>query len=113
MNKRLNFYNSLRNYIRGSFIEINNGESYASSDNLDSDYLRRKTAIPEVQKYRKNPEWIFSNPYFGIDSWDSRQVVCYSGKMMDKYHFGKQKELMTIEISLDYFGTTERIQSGI
>ncbi len=103
ISKRLSFYNSLRSYIRSSYIELENGEGYTSSDNMDKDYLKQKTAIAEIQEYGRQSEWFFSNPYYGIDNWDSKPVICNSSSMMDKYQFGKKKGVLTLEISLEYF----------
>lgn len=102
--KRLIFYNSLRTYIRNSFLELENGEFYSSSsNNLQKDYVDQKLSIDGIREYRQHAEWFFSNPYNGIDNWDYKPMICYSTRMMDIHYFGRQKAVLTLEINLEYF----------
>ncbi len=102
--KRLIFYNSLRTYIRNSFLELENGQFYSSSsNNLQKDYMDYKLSGDSIREYRQHTDWVFSNPYNGIDNWDNKPMICYSTRMLDIYYFGKQKAVLTLEISLEYF----------
>lgn len=104
MSKRLRFYNSMRSYILGSFIQLETGKGYVSSDSFrEKDYLAQRMAITQIRQYVEESENILSDPYYGIDSWDFKQVVCYGTRMMDKYHLGESKGAIYLEISLDYF----------
>lgn len=105
VSRRLKFYNTLRPYLAGSFIEMNEGYGYSSSNNSNqqSGYLEAKWNTKEIQEYQEQESWIFSDPYYGIDSWDSRQIICYGAKIWNKYHYGECLGTLYLEIPLDYF----------
>lgn len=103
VSKRLVFYNSLRTYIRNSFMEVSNGEFYSSSVILQPEYKDDKLSIGGIREYRRHTDWVFSNPYHGIDNWDYQPMICYSTRMMDIYFFGRQRAVLTLEINLEYF----------
>ncbi len=104
VSKRLRFYNNLRPYISGSFIEMEEGEGYSSSSsNAELSYLEQKWNTKEIKDYKEQEEWIFSDPYYGIDSWDSRKIVCYGSGIWNKYNYGEKMGTLYLEVSLDYF----------
>lgn len=102
--KRLTFYNSLRTYIGSSFLELNDGERYSSSSSaMEDDYLNRKFGIEELGQYNERADYVYSNPYYGLDTGKTQPVICYRAKMWDKYDFGSQQGTLYMEIYLDYF----------
>lgn len=104
ISRRLAFYNGLRLFVGGTFLETENGEKYSSVSNSQSqDYLREKLASAEIGAYKNRPEWTFSDPYYGMDTWSSWQLVCFRTDIMDKYHFGQKQGTLYTEINLEYF----------
>lgn len=102
--KRLQFYNALRTYIRGSFLELEDENWFTSSTNFpDKNYQKQKETIPQVAAYREAEEQIFSNPYYGIDNWVTEPLTCYRAKMMDIHHYGEKRGTLYLEISFPYF----------
>lgn len=91
--KRLAFYNSLRTYIVGSFLELSDGRRYSSIISAnESDYIERKFGEEEIQTYLENPQWIYSNPYKVLETRDSSQVVCFRAPMWSTENFGVRQE---------------------
>lgn len=104
ISKKLRFYNSLRTYVRGSFIEMENGEGYSSSSSTqEKDYLKKRTSIEALKEYKLHTEWIFSDPYYGNDIWDHEEVICYRAPILDKYNYGKKIGTLYLEIARDAF----------
>lgn len=104
ISKKLRFYNSLRPYIRGSFIEMENGEDYSSSvSSQEKDYLKQRMSIDELKTYKGHPNWVFSDPYLGTDAWDYGEIICYRTPILDKYSFGKKIGILYLEIALNDF----------
>ncbi len=103
ISRRLAFYNGLRLFVGGSFLVEAGGESYGSVFGSQSDYLREKLETREIKEYLAHPEWTFSNPYLGIDSWGGWTLVCYRTKIMDKYNFGEFQGTLYLEINLEHF----------
>lgn len=102
--KRLAFYNGLRLFIGGSFLTTADGRWYSSvSVHQTTDYLNTKKETPQLIEYFEHPEQVFSDPYYGIDTWSSLQLICYRTNMMDKYHFGQLQGTLYLEINMDYF----------
>ncbi|MDF2513228.1 MAG: ypdA 15 [Herbinix sp.] len=102
--KRLIFYNSLRTYIGSSFLELKDGERYSSSTNtMEEDYLNRKFAIEEFKQYNERADFVYSDPYYGLDTGKIQPVICYRAKMWNIHDFGSQQGTLYMEIYLDYF----------
>lgn len=104
ISKKLRFYNSLRPYIRGSFIEMENGEDYSSSvSTQEKDYLKQRTSIEALKAYKEHEDWMFSDPYYGNDTWDYDEIICYRTTILDKYSYGKKLGTLYLEIALGAF----------
>lgn len=104
MSNRLVFYNSLRTYVASSFIVLADGKKYCSiGPNSAEEYMKEKMKIKELQDYIKNKEKIFSSPYYGVDNWISKQVVCFGSPMYNKFQFGEEQGMLYLEIYLEYF----------
>lgn len=102
--ERLAFYNSLRAYVASSFLELENGERYSSSVHAnDEAYLTRKFDTKGVEEYRNHPEWLYSNPYIGLESRTTSPVVCCRTDIWSTQEFGKKQGVLYVEIYLDYF----------
>jgi Predicted signal transduction protein with a C-terminal ATPase domain len=102
--KRLVFYNSMRLYLASSFLEMENNEKYSSYTSIvDEVYFKQKFSIPELVQYSENTDWIYSQPYYGIDTGGLQQVICYRVDMWDKHQFNQQQGTLYLEIYLDYF----------
>lgn len=100
--KRLAFYNSLRTYIAGSFLELSDGRRYSSSISAnESDYIERKFGEEEIQTYLENPQWIYSNPYKVLETRDSSQVVCFRAPMWSTENFGVRQGTLYVEVYLE------------
>lgn len=101
--KRLVFYGSLRPCIAGSILQMEDGTSYGSSYNaIDTKYIGEK-----LQKYKitdhDGSRYAYSEPYYDTAGQDGNLLICYQVPMFDKYHFGKKKGTLYIELKLDYF----------
>lgn len=103
ISRRLAFYNGLRLFVGGSFLVEASGEAYGSVLSSQPDYLRKKLETEQIMEYLSHPEWTFSNPYAGIDSWEGWTMVCYRTKIMDKYTFGAPQGTLYLEINLKHF----------
>lgn len=102
--KRLVFYNSMRTYIASSFLKMADGAQHSSyTANFDPIYVERKFHVLEILQYEKESSWVYSQPYYGVDTGNQQQVVCYRTQMWDKYEFGKPQGTLYLEIYLDYF----------
>lgn len=100
--KRLRFYNSLRTYCSGSFVVLENGNKYTSTGVQQAEYVKQRLALEELEEYNQHPEWILSMPYYGINSWDTKPVVCYRASMLDQHEFNKKLGTLYLEIDLQY-----------
>lgn len=104
MSDRLVFYNSLRTYIAGSFVILSDGEKYCSAGPLSADeYMEEKLKIRELQSYTENTTEMFSSPYYGVDNWISKPVICFGSPMYNKFQFGEEQGILYLEIYLEYF----------
>ena len=104
INRRLAFYHGIHSYSGGIFVVTEDGETYSSTSiSASEDYMNQKLKTPELLAYIGHPDWIFSSPYYGIDTWDGWQVVCFRHHIMDKYHFGNSLGSIYFEINFDYF----------
>lgn len=104
MSDRLVFYNSLRTYIAGSFVILENGEKYCSTGPLSAEeYMEEKLKIKELQNYTGNKKEMFSLPYYGVDNWISKPVICFGSPMYNKFQFGEEQGILYLEIYLEYF----------
>lgn len=102
--KRLVFYNSLRQYIGSSILEMENGTYYGSSySTVDEGYVERKLKNQAIVEYTQNARYIYSDPYYETENDAGPPMICYRILMWDKYHFGKPKGTLYMEVSLDYF----------
>lgn len=98
ISKRLTFFGGLRLFLYGSFLEMSDGEIFCNV----TDYLEAKLATPQIQEYKEHPEWIFSNPYDGIDAWAQQQMVCYRMPIINVYKAKEIKGTLYLEIDRDY-----------
>lgn len=104
MSDRLVFYNSLRTYIAGSFVILADGEKYCSTGPLSAEeYMEEKLKIRELQNYTGNRTEMFSSPYYGVDNWISKQVICFGSPMYNKFQFGEEQGTLYLEVYLEYF----------
>lgn len=101
--KRLVFYNSLRTSIGSSFVEKEDGARYSSSNYGDEDYIRRKFEGVEISKYKQQSKLMFSDPYYGVDTGNIQQVVCYRSEILDIHNFGSRQGTLYLEVYLEYF----------
>ncbi|MFV0499759.1 MAG: sensor histidine kinase [Bacilli bacterium] len=101
VSKRLTFYNGLRTYIAGSFLETEDGRKY--SNNL-TDYkaLDNKFNKTEINEYIENND-AYSSPYFSEEAWINTPVIAYKTKIWKLNGFGKPQGTLYLEIYLDYF----------
>ena len=104
MSDRLVFYNSLRTYIAGSFVILADGEKYCSTGPLSAEeYMEEKLKIRELQNYTGSRTEMFSSPYYGVDNWISKPVICFGSPMYNKFQFGEEQGTLYLEIYLEYF----------
>ena len=103
--QRLSFFNNLRPYVAGTFMESAKGEKFAGSTGLNSiEHIDLKFNTDEIIEFKKNSEAVFSKPYYGIDNWSKRKkMVCYRAYIYNPYNFGEKLGTVYVEIYLDYF----------
>ncbi len=107
--ERLNFYNGLRSYIAGVFVELENGERYTSSiSSMDRGYLERKFSIPEFEEFKGHEAWKYSRPYEGTETRNTSPVICSRIHMWSDREYGRQEGMLYLEIYLDEFLKTVR-----
>ncbi len=99
--KRLQFFGGLRLFLLGSFIEMDSGEVFSSSG-IHENYVTTKLSIPEIMEFKEHPEWRFSNPYEGTDTWERQGLFCYCIDIRDVYDTARAKGKLYMEISQDY-----------
>lgn len=106
MSKRLRFFNSLRTYVSGSFLESNNGKRFISSTSSNSpEQVEQKFATEEIAEFREDKSAVLSAPYYSIDNWDKgKQLVCCRYTIYDQFYYGKELGTVYVEVYLDYFG---------
>lgn len=101
--KRLVFYNNLRTYISSSVLKMADGTYFGSSYNaMDTEYIAQKLQEKGIAEYESG-YYVYSDPYYGTDDQTGDAYICYRVKMYDKYHYGRFKATLYLEIRLDYF----------
>ena len=108
--KRLVFYNGLRTCISSSVLKMENEIYYGNSyTEIDTDSARTKLERKELIEYTNSKDYIYSDPYYNTKQ--EEPLICYQVQMWDKYHFGKPKATLYLEIYLEYFLEQVRIYS--
>ena len=101
ISKRLSFFSGFRMFLSGSFIELEDGE-VVTHMGYQEDYWKEKLETPEVKAYREHPEYIFSDPYHGLDAWEAEQMFCYRFPFRDIYSAEERMGILYLEIAGDY-----------
>ncbi len=102
--KRMVFYNSLKEYVASSFIDMKDGQLYGSGTNVnDEEGLRKKLSRDVFFNFINNSNWIFSQPYISDESWIKDPVVCYRADIWSTTEFGDKVGTFYVEIYLSYF----------
>lgn len=101
--ERLNFYNGLRSYIAGTFVEMNTGGRYTSniSSSMNQEYMERKLSVPEFQEFKCHEEWRYSKPYKGIELRDNSSIICSRIDIWSDREYGRQEGVLYLEIYLE------------
>ena len=99
---RLIFYESLRSYIKNTIIKMEDNTHYGSRyDTADTAYVERKLEREEIAKYDAQGEYSFSDLYTE-DTQGGASLICFQMQMYDKYHFGKRKGTLYMELDAEY-----------
>lgn len=103
--QRLSFFNNLRPYVAGAFMESAKGEKFvSSSDSNSAEHIELKFDTKEIVEFKRDLTAVFSEPYYGIDNWSKgKKIICYRSFIYNPYNFGEKLGTVYIEIYLDYF----------